>query len=82
MKKFYQLIYKEEKSDIDRKELKELRSQLKDNREKAQKWRKSADLNKFENLENSLKKPVLIFMLISLIFFLDLKTLMMKLLLP
>ena len=56
MKKFYQLIYKKEKSDIDRKELKELRSQLKDNREKAQKWRKSADLNKFEKLGKLFKK--------------------------
>ena len=56
MKKFYQLIYKKDKSDIDRKELKELRNQLKDNREKAEKWRKNADLNKFEKLGKLYKK--------------------------
>ena len=56
MKKFYQLIYKKDKSDIDRKELKELRNQLKDNSEKAEKWRKNADLNKFEKLGKLYKK--------------------------
>ena len=56
MKKFYQLIYKKEKSDIDRKELKELRNQLNDNREKAEKWRKNADINKFEELGKLYKK--------------------------
>jgi sugar phosphate isomerase/epimerase len=56
MKKFYQLIYKKEKSDLDRKELKELREQLKDNREQADKWRRYADLVKFEELGKLYKK--------------------------
>lgn len=56
MKRLYQLIYKKEKSDLDRKELKELREKIKDNREKADKWRKSADLSKFEELGKLYKK--------------------------
>jgi len=56
MKKFYRLIYKKDKSNIDRKELKELRNQLKENSEKAKKWRRNADLNKFEKLGKLYKK--------------------------
>ncbi len=55
-KRFYQLIYKKEKSEIEQKEQKELREQIKDNRANGDKWRKKADLSKFEELGKLYKK--------------------------